>query len=44
MQFFLVAGLLWWGGKKIEKLLAKWTEVVGWGVVALAVGGYLLLR
>ena len=44
LQFFLVAGILWWGGAQIEKALAKWTEVVGWGVVALAVGGYLLLR
>ena len=44
LQFFLVAGVLWWGGEQIEKALAKWTEVFGWGVVALAVGGYLLLR
>jgi len=43
-QFFLVAGLLWWGGEKIERLLVKWTEPVGWGVVALAIAGYLLLR
>ena len=43
-QFFLVAGLLWWGGEKIERVLKKWMEPVGWGVVAVAVVAYLLWR
>ncbi|MGR3915097.1 MAG: DedA family protein [Gammaproteobacteria bacterium] len=43
-QFFLVAGLLWWGGERIEKMLAKWAEPAGWGVLALGVAGYLLVR
>ena len=43
-QFFLVAGLLWWGGEAIERVLAKWIEPLGWGVIALAVAGYWWLR
>ena len=43
-QFFLVAGLLWWGGEKLEGALEKWMEPAGWGMVALAVAGYWLLR
>lgn len=42
-QFFLVAGLLWWGGEKIEPILNKWMEWIGWGVLAAAVVGYLIL-
>lgn len=41
-QFFLVAGLLWWGGEKIQRVLEKWLEVSGWGLLVLVVGGYLL--
>jgi len=43
-QFFLVAGLLWWGGEKIEPVLKKWMELIGWGLISLAVIGYFLLR
>ena len=42
-QFFLVAGLLWWGGEKIEPILNKWMEWIGWGVLAMVVAGYLIL-
>lgn len=43
-QFFMVAGLLWWGGEKIQQVLEKWLEASGWGLVAVAVGGYLWWR
>lgn len=43
-QFFLVAGLLWWGGARIQRVLEKWMEPVGWGVVALVLVGYFLGR
>lgn len=42
-QFFLVAGLLWWGGEKIEPILNKWVEWLGWGILAVVVVGYLIL-
>lgn len=44
VQFFLVAGLLWWGGARMQKLLEKWTEPLGWAVVVIAVAGFLILR
>ena len=43
-QFFLVAGVLWWGGPKIEPVLRKWMEILGWLLVVLAVLAYLYFR
>jgi membrane protein YqaA with SNARE-associated domain len=43
-RFFLVAGLMYWGGPSMEKKLREWVEYLGWGVVALAVLAYLSLR
>ncbi|BEU02490.1 hypothetical protein OAG1_12900 [Agarivorans sp. OAG1] len=44
MRFYLVAGLMMWGGEKMEAQLRKYVEILGWAVVALAVVAYLLLR
>ena len=43
-QFFIVAGLVWWGGKKIEPVLDQWIEWIGWGVLALAIAGFLIIK
>lgn len=43
-RFFLVAGLMRWGGEKMENTLRKYVEILGWAVVILAVGAYLVLR
>jgi membrane protein YqaA with SNARE-associated domain len=43
-RFFLVAGLLYWGGEKFEKTLRGYVDVLGWAFVALLVIGYFLLR
>ena len=34
-RFFLVAGLLVWGGEKLETRLRQYVERIGWAVVAL---------
>jgi membrane protein YqaA with SNARE-associated domain len=34
-RFFLVAGLLVWGGKPLEEKLRQYVERIGWAVVAL---------
>jgi membrane protein YqaA with SNARE-associated domain len=34
-RFFLVAGLLVWGGEKLESRLRQYVERIGWAVVAL---------
>ncbi|WDE06395.1 DedA family protein [Thalassomonas viridans] len=44
MRFFLVAGLIQWGGEKMEQQLRKWVDALGWGVVALALIVYLATR
>ncbi len=43
-RFFLVASLMYWGGEKMEKMLRRYVELLGWGVVALAVLAYFLLK
>ena len=45
-RFFLVAGLIVAGGEKMETMLPRYIERIGWGVVAIAVaiGGYFMLR
>ena len=42
-QFFLVAALVWWGGSKIEPVLDKWIEWIGWGVLIVAAAGFLVV-
>jgi membrane protein YqaA with SNARE-associated domain len=43
-RFFLVAGLMRWGGAPMEAKLREYVEILGWAVVALAVIAYLMLR
>ena len=43
-RFFLVAGLLYWGGERFEKTLRRYVDVLGWVVVALIVVLYFVLR
>lgn len=43
-RFFLVAGLMQWGGEKMENTLRQYVEILGWAVVILAIGAYLVLR
>ena len=43
-RFFLVAALMRWGGAAMEQKLRQYVEVLGWGVVILAIFAYLLLR
>ncbi|WP_159818648.1 YqaA family protein [Colwellia sp. 20A7] len=44
MRFFLVAGLIRWGGEAIAHKLRKWIDVLGWTVVALIAIAYLILK
>ena len=43
-RFFLVAGLIIWGGEPMERRLRSNVDTIGWIVIALAVVGILLLR
>ncbi len=44
MRFFLVAGLIRWGGSAMEKKIRQWVDVLGWGLVVLIVIAYFALR
>jgi membrane protein YqaA with SNARE-associated domain len=44
LRFFLVAGLIKWGGSDMEKNLRKWVDVLGWGLVILIIIAYFILR
>ena len=43
-RFFLVAGLMVWGGEKMEQTLKKYVEIIGWLVVVAAVLAYVFLK
>lgn len=43
-RFFLVAGLIVWGGERMEGFLRKYIDWIGWATVLLAVVVYLLVR
>jgi membrane protein YqaA with SNARE-associated domain len=42
-RFFLVAGLLYWGGAPLERVLRKWIDVLGWITVGLLAVLYFIL-
>ncbi|MDH5180054.1 MAG: DedA family protein [Gammaproteobacteria bacterium] len=43
-RFFLVAGLMVWGGERMEKTLREYIDMVGWVVILASVAGYFLLK
>lgn len=43
-RFFLVAGLMSWGGERMELRLRAWVEWLGWLTVLLALAGYFYFR
>jgi len=34
-RFYLVAGLMKWGGEKMERLLERYVDQLGWATVAI---------
>lgn len=43
-RFFLVAGLMAWGGARMEAVLQKYVDRLGWATVALVVAAVLIYR
>ena len=43
-RFFLVAGLIWWGGERMDRLLRSYVDRIGWIFVVLAIVLYLVLN
>jgi membrane protein YqaA with SNARE-associated domain len=44
LRFFLVSGLMVWGGVKMERKLIQYIDILGWLCLAAAVVAYLLLK
>ncbi|CAG9000514.1 MAG: hypothetical protein CENE_02509 [Candidatus Celerinatantimonas neptuna] len=44
MRFFLVAGLMKWGGKRMEEKLRHYIDILGWVVVGIVVIAVLIFR
>ncbi len=43
-RFFLVAGLLYWGGARLAEALERRVDLIGWVTVAAALAAYLAYR
>lgn len=43
-RFYLVAGLMAWGGESMEKKLHRYMDIIGWLLVLLLVVAWLVLR
>ena len=43
-RFFLVAGLMVWGGEGMEKNLRRYVDILGWVIVALVVAIIIYLQ
>ena len=43
-RFFLVAGLIYWGGEPFERNLRRYVDVLGWVLIGLVVIAILVLR
>ena len=43
-RFYLVSGLMLWGGERMEQQLRKYMDIIGWVVVLLAVVAYVIFK
>ncbi|XQW84104.1 YqaA family protein [Thalassotalea piscium] len=44
LRFFIVAGVIYYGGDTMEKKLRQWIDIIGWLVVVLIIIAYFILR
>jgi membrane protein YqaA with SNARE-associated domain len=44
MRFFLVAGLIYWGGATMETKIRQYIDIIGWLLVLLLVALYFIFR
>lgn len=44
MRFFLVAGIIRWGGAAMEQKIKQWIDVLGWLVVGAIIIAYIATR
>lgn len=44
LRFYLVAGIIYAGGEKMEQKLRKWVDGLGWGLVCAIAIGYVIYK
>lgn len=44
MRFFLVCGILYFAGAKIEQGLRRFVDIIGWAVIAIGIVGFCLMK
>ncbi|GHE87361.1 YqaA family protein [Thalassotalea profundi] len=44
LRFFLVAGVIYYGGETMEQKIRQWVDVLGWLVVILIIIAYFVMR
>ncbi|WP_448568639.1 YqaA family protein [Thalassotalea ganghwensis] len=44
LRFFLVAGVIYFGGETMEQKIKQWVDVIGWAIVALLVIAYFMVK
>ncbi len=44
MRFYLVCGLMKWGGKAMEEKIRQYVDIIGWAVVILAIVLFFILK
>lgn len=43
-RFLLVAGLIAWGGERLERMLRRYVEILGWAVAAIVIVGLVWME
>lgn len=44
LRFFLVAGVIYYGGDTMEQKIRQWVDIIGWLIVVLIIIAYFILR
>ena len=44
LRFFMVAGLIKWGGERMESKLRQWIDIIGWCMVVIILVVYFIYR
>jgi len=44
LRYFLEAGLMWWGGERLERHLHDWIDRIGWITLAVIIVAYFIFR
>jgi membrane protein YqaA with SNARE-associated domain len=43
-RFFLVAGLIWWGGERLKNWIEKYFDLLAWLLLIVGIAGFVVLK